>query len=138
VLGLVNSHCTFEIDYPIFAQDQSFSSVYFFCYFLSTLIAKEMAYSQHKHYTLQNIQRQIKKKINLFAPKENKKSFQELILQQQIEPYFKDGFFFRNIVPALKKKSKRHFSRNALFNVKFNMYKLAFVKEIQQIHKIFG
>lgn len=30
VIGLVNSHCPFEIDYPIFAQDQTFSSVYFF------------------------------------------------------------------------------------------------------------
>ena len=137
VLGLVNSHCTFEIDYPIFAQDQSFSSVYFFCSFLSTLIAKEMAYSQHKHYTLQNIQRQKKKKTNLFAPKENKKIFQEFIMQQKREAYLKDGFFFRNIIPAFKKKAKRHFSLSALFDVQFKMYKFAFVKEIQLIHKIF-
>lgn len=42
VLGLVNSDCSVEIDYPIFAQDQTFSSIHFFCHFLATLIAKEM------------------------------------------------------------------------------------------------
>jgi len=33
VMGLVNSHCTLEIDYPVFAQDQTISSVYFFVIF---------------------------------------------------------------------------------------------------------
>ena len=55
VIGLVNSHCRNEIDYPIFAQDQTFQSVYFFCHFLATLIAKEMVYIQHKRYTLQKV-----------------------------------------------------------------------------------
>ena len=142
VLGLVNSHCAFEIDYPIFAQDQSFSSVYFFCYFLSTLIAKEMAYSQHKHYTLQNIRLQIKKKSHFFVPKQSKKSlqkvasFQELVTQQKIKDFLKDSFFFRNIVPAKRKISRRHVSFKALFNVKLKIYKFAFIKNIQQIHRI--
>ena len=53
VVGMVNSHCSVEIDYPIFAQDQTIESVHFFCYFLATLIAKENLYLQHKRYILQ-------------------------------------------------------------------------------------
>ena len=68
VIGLVNSQCHFEIDYPIFAQDQSFSSVHFFCHFLATLIAKEMVYSEHKRYITQRAY--VKKKINLVSKKQ--------------------------------------------------------------------
>ena len=51
VIGLVNSGCQLSIDYPIFAQDTSIHSVYFFCHFLATLIAKEMVQIQHKLFT---------------------------------------------------------------------------------------
>ena len=138
VLGLVNSHCTFEIDYPIFAQDQSFSSVYFFCSFLSTLIAKEMAYSQHKHYTLQKIRSQKKTKTTFLRANENKKPFAELILQQKRRTDFKAGFFFKNIVPALRKIPKRNVSFKTLFNIRLRIFKLAFVRNIKEIHKILG
>jgi len=73
VIGLVNSHCPFEIDYPIFAQDQTLSSVYFFCNFFATLIAKEMVYSQHKYYILQKKPFQEKKKTNFLALTQKKK-----------------------------------------------------------------
>ena len=53
VIGLVNSHCQLEIDYPIFAQDQTLQSIYFFCHFLAALITKETLYIQHKRFTLQ-------------------------------------------------------------------------------------
>jgi len=62
IIGLVNSDCSLEIDYPIFAQNQTHASVYFFCHFLATLIAKEMAYTQHKHYVLQKMPLQIQRK----------------------------------------------------------------------------
>ncbi len=42
VIGLVNSDCPFEIEYPLFAQEQSFANVHFLCHFLATLLAKEM------------------------------------------------------------------------------------------------
>jgi ribosomal protein S2 len=48
VIGLVNSACQLNIDYPIFAQDTSLHSVHFFCHFLATLIAKEIIQIQHK------------------------------------------------------------------------------------------
>jgi len=69
IIGLVNSSCYLEIDYPIFAQDQTFHSVHFFCHFLATLIAKEIVFIQHKRYTLQKIQ-------NLKKPKTKKKKFE--------------------------------------------------------------
>jgi ribosomal protein S2 len=55
VIGLVNSDCSFEIDYPIFAQDETLQSIYFFCHFLAVLIAKETVSIQHKRYTLQKV-----------------------------------------------------------------------------------
>ena len=51
ILGLVSSDCQLNIDYPIFSQDMSVAIVHFFCHFLSTLIAKEMAKIQHKLFT---------------------------------------------------------------------------------------
>ncbi len=53
IMGLVNSNCHFEIDYPIFAQDDTLPNIHFFCHFLATLIAKETVSRQHKRYTLQ-------------------------------------------------------------------------------------
>ena len=58
IIGLVNSNCHLEIDYPIFAQDQTNQSIYFFCHFLAGLISKEMVYIQHKRFTIQKIKRQ--------------------------------------------------------------------------------
>ena len=57
VIGLVNSNCLLEIDYPIFAQDETLQSIHFFCHFLAVLIAKESVFLQHKRYTLQKIAR---------------------------------------------------------------------------------
>jgi ribosomal protein S2 len=96
VMGLVNSHCTLEIDYPVFAQDQTISSVYFFCHFLATLIAKEMVYSQHKHYTLQKMQFQRKKKKNNF--------FRQVVKQGKFKKDTRKidrlAFFFQSILPS--------------------------------------
>jgi len=47
-MGLVNSACQLDIDYPIFAQDTSIHTVHFFCHFVAALIAKEMIQIQHK------------------------------------------------------------------------------------------
>jgi ribosomal protein S2 len=65
VMGLVNSSTPFQIDYPIFAQEQTIQSVHFFCHFLATLIAKEMVYIQHKRYILQKKKRKLKHKNGL-------------------------------------------------------------------------
>ena len=48
ILGLVSSDCQLNIDYPILAQDMSIHIIHFFCHFMATLIAKEMAKIQHK------------------------------------------------------------------------------------------
>jgi ribosomal protein S2 len=84
VIGLVNSHCSFEIDYPIFAQDQTLSSVYFFCHFFATLIAKEMAYTQHKHFILQEKPFHRKKKTKNLTKKKNL-SFKQVVIHQKIK-----------------------------------------------------
>ena len=93
VIGLVNSHCRFEIEYPIFAQDQNFSSVHFFCYFLATLIAKETVYTQHKRHaknrplrTKQNHLRKVKRSKRQLQ-KVSKISFRNLVTQQTIKEY---------------------------------------------------
>ena len=65
VMGLVNSNCSIEIDYPIFAQNQNLQSIHFFCHFLAALIAKETVYFQHKRYTLQKAVRKTYKTTNL-------------------------------------------------------------------------
>jgi len=81
VIGLVNSNCLVEIDYPIFAQDQTVQSVHFFCHFLAILIAKETVFVQHKRYTLQKAspkmyvsENLLKNKPDVFR-KANKKRF---------------------------------------------------------------
>jgi ribosomal protein S2 len=55
VIGLVNSACTFVIDYPIFTQDTSIYNVHFFCHFIAALIAKEMVQIQHKLFVQKKI-----------------------------------------------------------------------------------
>jgi len=91
VIGLVNSDCHFEIEYPIFAQDQNFSSVHFFCYFLATLIAKETVYAQHKRYTKSRSVRMKQSHLSRIkqqsSPIVSKRSFQNFITQQKIKKY---------------------------------------------------
>lgn len=110
VIGLVNSHCALEIDYPIFAQDQTYASVYFFCHFLATLISKEMAYTQHKHYITQR-KSISKKKSHLFALKSKKTpnlSFLQTLEQQKKTIFLKRFFFLNAFVPAKKKSLTRY------------------------------
>ena len=65
IIGLVNSNCHVEIEYPIFGQDQASDQVHFFCHFLAALIAKETVDLQHKRYTLQKKLSKLLKKNNL-------------------------------------------------------------------------
>jgi len=114
VIGLVNSNCLFEIDYPVFAQDQTLQSIHFFCHFLAVLIAKETVFLQHKRYTLQKVlhktyvakdstqestETAIKEKFTL----ENGVAF-----QKRKEPWRKP-FFFKVVKPWQKRFSKRYF-----------------------------
>jgi len=69
IMGLVNSKCYFEIEYPIFAQDQTAQSIHFFCHFLAVLIAKEAIFTQHKRYTLQKTFSKTEKKQTLTTRK---------------------------------------------------------------------
>jgi len=66
IMGLVNSNCSVEIDYPIFAQDEILQNIHFFCHFLAVSIAKETIFCQHKRYTLQKIlhKKNQKKSVN--------------------------------------------------------------------------
>jgi len=114
VIGLVNSNCNFEIEYPIFAQDQSFSSVHFFCHFLATLIAKEMVYTQHKSYTKKRSL--VKKKINFSATEQKDLViFPKFVLQPKIKDPRKKPFFFNCFLPAQKKiENRASLSRNLL------------------------
>jgi len=89
VIGLVNSQCHFDLEYPIFAQDQNVSCVHFFCHFLATLIAKEMVYLQHKRYIKKSVY--IHTKAKPFCVKQknfNKikgRPFKILLSQQKIK-----------------------------------------------------
>ena len=84
IIGLVNSDCTLEIDYPIFAQDQTVENVYFFCHFLATLIAKEMVYIQHKRYTLlKHIVRKNTNHNNLLFANKKKTDVKKLLQKRQ-------------------------------------------------------
>ena len=104
VIGLVNSDCRFEIEYPIFAQDQSFSSIHFFCHFLATLIAKELVYWQHKAYIKKRLM--VKKKLPLVSLR-LKKSFQQLVMQRKFKAYHKNPYFLKSLLPTLKKIGRR-------------------------------
>jgi len=96
IIGLINSHCTVEIDYPIFAQDQTLQSIHFFCHFLATLIAKETIFFQHKRYTLQKIQSKAKtsSEINL---KECTSEQKESISQQTKKHILQKGKIFQQL-----------------------------------------
>jgi ribosomal protein S2 len=99
VMGLISSDSSLEIDYPLFAHDQSYTSVYFFCHFLASLIAKEMAYTQHKHYILQK-------------PSPSKKKSRS---KPRALPYLlKNFFFFRSFLRPKNKFNKRRRAQNKM------------------------
>lgn len=115
VMGLVNSSTSFQIDYPIFAQEQTLQSVHFFCHFLATLIAKEMVYIQHKRYILQKKKRKLKPRNLLksgikggIPTRENK--FSELKRSHLMhtktkhKSFFRNTFFFRIVKPTTDHK----------------------------------
>ncbi len=85
VMGLVNSACQLDIDYPIFAQDTSIHTVHFFCHFIASLIAKEMIQIQHKLFAtsrtgiLKKGKMQLKKTTMLANNKPMIFSFQKLV-----------------------------------------------------------
>ena len=93
ILGLVNSNCSSEIEYPLFAQDQSFASVHFFCHFLATLIAKEMTFWQHKAH--------IKKKSG--SQKHLSKPFVSRRESFSQETEVMNSFFFNVFLPLQKR-----------------------------------
>lgn len=108
IIGLVNSDCTLEIDYPIFAQDQTAESIYFFCHFLAALIAKEVVYIQHKRYTLQQFtsKKANKKRThltefmlqnNVFQRKNRQFQFEKLGKFKKTEIYRKKTFYFTKL-----------------------------------------
>lgn len=121
IIGLVNSDCYFEIDYPIFAQNQTIHSVYFFCHFLAVLIAKEMVHIQHKRYTAQK-SKLVKKKATILPIKAKvnettnetkpclKKRFTIFSKNQEEKglEFWEKPFYFRFIKPSdLKTKEQK-------------------------------
>ena len=122
IIGLVNSHCKIEIDYPIFAQDQTDQSIYFFCHFLAGLIAKEMVYFQHKQFTRQNQKSRVSE---TGVPKRlpiHKKRWTQKAKKKPQHPGAKKGskgsaprrknnktFFFENVKPIQKEKADQFF-----------------------------
>jgi ribosomal protein S2 len=114
IVGMVNSHCSLEIDYPIFAQDQTIQSVHFFCYFMATLIAKENVYLQHKRHTLQKVVRKpltitnnlYSREKNAFVQKRVVK-FQNLVWKVNKKNFWNKSLFFQGIKPIRKKQLVR-------------------------------
>jgi hypothetical protein len=114
IIGIVNSHCSLAIDYPIFAQDQSIQSIHFFCYFLATLIVKENLYLQHKRYTLQKtltklpsiITNSVSKEENYFFLKRRIK-FYDIVSKVTKIGFNKKSLFFYGIKPISKKQLLR-------------------------------
>ena len=107
VIGLVNSNCSMEIEYPIFAQNQTGESIHFFCQFLASLIVKETLFFQHKRYTLQKIKQKTKplpteKQAKLLTWR---KKYKDLQLGKDT---WKKPFFFKVVRPWLKRRSRRY------------------------------
>jgi len=131
VLGLVNSHCSFEIDYPIFAQDQSISNIYFFCHFLATLIAKEMVYLQHKRYTLQKIYKKRKKLKQIKKLPEKRKYLRKNQQKNQktnLKFFTKKKFVSKFVVPKLKAPFK---SPLKIYQVQFFSQELSYAQKMK-------
>ena len=133
VIGLVNSDCHLEIEYPIFAQDQSFSSVHFFCQFLAVLIAKEMVYVQHKVHIKKKLL--MKKKLSRRLAR---KSFQQLLVRQKIKGYQKRPFFFNCFLPTKRKMANRSLLSQQFFShpYKFFMDEIYLKKNEKQLKRL--
>jgi ribosomal protein S2 len=104
VMGLVNSSTPFQIDYPIFAQEQTIQSVHFFCHFLATLIAKEMVYIQHKRYILQKKKRKLKPKGVLLSKSLQPKDNHLMRSKTWHKPFWRNTVFFRIVKPTNDRK----------------------------------
>jgi ribosomal protein S2 len=111
VLGLVNSNSNIEIAYPIFANDCSKTSVFFFCHFLSSLILKELVKTKHKIYTptkkKKNYQfQQAMQSIKHF----NRKNLRQKLYQQKHEIRkrysFKGQYFLNHFLKPRKIQKK--------------------------------
>jgi len=91
IIGLVNSNCPIEIEYPIFAQDQTSQSIHFFCQFLAILIVKETLFFQHKRHIMQKIKKKggdLLAKTQILTLEKNKSL-------QQSKEVWKKPFFFK-------------------------------------------
>lgn len=115
IMGLINSKCQFEIEYPIFAQDQTLQSIHFFCHFLAILIAKETNHIQHKRYTLQKALSNAKKKKVLtdkekvmFNLEPEVSTLEEIKNTQIMKEPWKKTFFFKIFGPWKRKSLKRY------------------------------
>ena len=111
VLGLVNSNCHTEIAYPIFANDCSQTSVFFFCHFLSSLILKELVKTKHKIYTptkkKKNYQfQQVLQNIAHFQNQNLKKEFYNENKEAMKKYSFKGQYFLDHFLKPRKIQKK--------------------------------
>jgi hypothetical protein len=137
VMGLVNSNCSMEIDYPIFAQNQNLQSIHFFCHFLAALIAKETVYLKHKSYTLQKTLCKPYQTKSLIDERkevssiEHKKFFKKLFTLEQAQELQKikdvrnKKLFFNVVQPQRNNSLQRYFVVQ-----NFTKYRRRFVKKI--------
>ena len=126
VLGLVNSNCTNEIAYPIFANDFSIYSIHFFCHFLSVLITKEIVKNKHKLYIVpkrkktlqfpQAIKQVFRFNARVLKFKISKKKFTEkpYVFKGRyfLDNYFKPRFKIRKKIQITGKKVLRRKKKN--------------------------
>jgi len=133
-MGMVNSHCSFEIDYPIFAQDQTFESVHFFCCFLATLIAKENIYFQHKRYVLQKALNKSSRIMKNLKFKEKDKLFSERfhkfsngITKLNGNLFQSKALFFRGVKPIKQKRlvQQKLLNQTSFFSLSVKKKKLS-------------
>jgi hypothetical protein len=79
IVGLIGSESLVSLDYPILGNTNSVYLVHFFCYFLSTLISKQLTNKQHIlfKFLLRNSPNMFsKKEINTKCVSEKIRSFQ--------------------------------------------------------------
>lgn len=122
VIGLVNSDCPIEITYPIFGNANSIEIVQFFCYFLATLIAKEVVkqgYNNRNHRILAKTRWLLRKKFE--------------ILRKYQEPILAPKRF--NLVPSV---AKRSLSLGRNFNNKIKRAKPKLLKRQQTFAQHLG
>lgn len=127
-LGLVNAQNQTEVAYPIFVNDFSFSSVHFFCNFLSSLILKEFVKNKHKVYNTLNKTKQVEFDENMNTLKDflkfkgrkflRKKKTNKQTQKRQLnfvdqKPFFKGRYFLENFLkPRSRIKKKETFRQN--------------------------